>query len=258
MRREDTRYRFLLKELEAFTSLYKTTARDWFVEFTSDPSHVTDQEHGYRHVFPGQVLACIEGFDTPKRLFQPFGPLPQPTRIFLPYHDKVLTPFNDGMEQRLAEWWQHEWRRQHLDFVHIPPASPTRPRSLTPTGFRTWHYTDQFLIRIEGGMRTRQCQVSTYYTSYVIWRFPLPPTPLHLLPQLLLPRLHRLAALTDWREVEHLPPPVSRALSRRTAQLIAFYITRPLQVTPFPLPSHTSPCQDIPQQQTMQRATVHD
>ncbi|WP_040445701.1 hypothetical protein [Ktedonobacter racemifer] len=106
MSREDTRYRFLLKEIEAFTGIYKTTAQTWFADFTSDPSHVTDQEHGYRHAFPEHVLACIEGFDTPKRLFQPFGPLPQPTRIFLPYHDKVLTPFNDGMEQRLAEWWQ--------------------------------------------------------------------------------------------------------------------------------------------------------
>ena len=237
MRREDTRYRFLLKEIEAFTGIYKATARDWFAEFTSDPSNVTDQEHGYRHVFPGQVLARIGGFDTIKGLFHPFGPLPQPTRIFLPYRDTVLTPFNDEMEQHLAEWWRQVWRRQHLDFAHIPSAPPTRPKALIPSGFRTWRYTDQLLVRIEGGVRTRSCQVSTCCTGYVIWSFPLPPTPLHTLPPLLLSRLHRLAALTDWREIEHLPPPVGRALSRRVAQLIAFYTTRPLQVSPLPLPA---------------------
>ncbi|EFH84838.1 hypothetical protein [Ktedonobacter racemifer] len=257
MRREDTRYRFLLKEIEAFTSLYKMTARDWFVEFTCDPSHVTEQEHGYRRVFPEQVLARIEGFDTPKHLFQPFGSLPQPSRFFLPYRDKVLTPFNEEMEQHLAEWWQQEWRRQYLDFAHIPPAPPTRPRALIPSGFRTWRYTDQLLIRIEGGVRTRHCQVSTYCTGYVIWSIPLPPAPLRLLPPLLLPRLHRLAALTDWQQLEHLPPAVHRALARRMTQLITFYTARPLQVTSLPLPSHTPPCQDIPQQ-TMQRAPVHD
>ncbi|GHO63596.1 hypothetical protein KSC_024880 [Ktedonobacter sp. SOSP1-52] len=53
MLREDTRYRSLLKEIEAFTSLYKTETRGWFVEFTNAPSNVTDQEHGYQHVFPG-------------------------------------------------------------------------------------------------------------------------------------------------------------------------------------------------------------
>ncbi|GHO55937.1 hypothetical protein [Ktedonobacter robiniae] len=238
MRREDTRYRFLLKEIEAFTGLYKTTARDWFVEFTSDPSHVTDQEYGYRHVFPGLVLARIEGFDTIKGLFQPFGPLPHPSRFFFPYRDKVLTPFNDHIEQQLAQWWRKEWRRQWLDFAHIPPASPTRPQALIPRGFRTWRYTDQFFVTIEGGTKARRYRVSTL-TGYVLWQFPLPPTPLRLLPQLLLSRLHRLAALTDWREVEHLSPPVSRALARLTAQLIAFYTTRPLQVTPLPLPARS-------------------
>ncbi|GHO77227.1 hypothetical protein KSD_49980 [Ktedonobacter sp. SOSP1-85] len=236
MRREDARYRFLLQEIEAFTGVYRHTAQAWFIEFTSDPSHVTDQEHGYRHVFPEQVLAHIEGFDTVKRLFQPLGLLPQPSRFFLPYRDIVLTPFNDEMEQQLAQWWQKEWRRQWLDFAHIPPAPSTPPKTLTPHGFRTWRYTDQFLVKIEGGVRTRRCQVSTC-TGYVIWSFPLPPTPLHILPRLLLPRLHRLAALTDWQQREHLPPAVNRALTRRVAKLTTFYATRPLEVTPYPLPS---------------------
>lgn len=258
MRREDTRYRFLLKEIEAFTGIYKTTARNWFVEFTSNPSNVTDQEHGYRHVFPGQVLARIEGFDTIKQLFQPFGPLPHPSRFFFPYRDHVLLPFNDDMEQHLAVWWLKAWRRQWLDFAHIPPAPSAQPEALTPHGFRTWRYTDQFLITIEGGTKARRCRVSTC-TGYVLWQFPLPPTPLRLLPTLLLPRLHRLAALTDWREVEHLPPPVSRALSRQMAQLIAFYTTRPLQVTPLPLPSHpiTSNPGRLSQPQKM-RHTAHE
>ncbi|EFH84885.1 hypothetical protein [Ktedonobacter racemifer] len=258
MRREDARYRFLLQELEAFTAVYRKTAQAWFVEFTRDSSHVTDQEHGYRRVFPGQLLARIEGFDTPKQLFQPFGPLPQPARFFLPYRDIVLTPFNDEITRQLVAWWHKEWRRQFLDFAHIPPAPPTRPRVLIPCGFRTWRYTDQFLVRIEGGVRTRHCQVSTYCTGYAIWRFPLPPAPLRLLPPLLLPRLHRLAGLTDWRQLEQLPPAVHRALSKRVAQLITFYTTRPLQVTPLPLPSHTPLCQDIPQQQSMQRTSAHE
>ncbi|GHO76481.1 hypothetical protein KSD_42520 [Ktedonobacter sp. SOSP1-85] len=258
MRREYARYRFLLKELEAFTGVYRHTAERWFADFTSDPSNVTDQEHGYRHVFPEHVLSRIEGFDTPKQLFKPFGPLPQPVRFFLPYRDKVLTPFNDKIEQRLATWWQQEWRHQHLDFAHIPPAPPTRARALIPCGFRTWRYTDQFLVKIEGGVRTRRCQVSTCSTSYVIWSLPLPPAPLHILPHLLLPRLHRLAALTDWRQLEHLPPPVHRALAKRVAQLITFYTERPLQVTPLPLPSHTPLCQDILQQQTVQRTSTHE
>ena len=258
MRREHARYRFLLKELEAFTSVYKQTAQAWLVDFTSDPSHVTEQEHGYRHAFPEQVLAQIEGFDTSKQLFQPFGSLPQPSRIFLPYRDIVLTPFNDEITRQLAAWWHKEWRRQHLDFAHLPPAPPARPRALIPCGFRTWRYTDQFLVRIEGGVRTRRCQVSTYCTGYVIWSLSLPPTPLRLLPRLLLPQLHRLAALTDWRQLEQFPPGVHRALAKRVAQLITFYTERPLQVTPLPLPSHTPPYQDILQQQTMQRTSAHE
>ena len=256
MRREDTRYRFLLQEIEAFTGVYKQTAQAWFTDFTSDPSNITDQEHGYRRVFPKQVLARIEGFETLKRLFQPFG-RPEPTRFFLPYYDQVIAPFNNAMEQHLATWWRREWRRQWLDFAHIPPAPSTRPEALIPCGFRTWRYTDQLLVRIEGGMRARRCQVSTCCTGYVIWSLPLPPAPLRILPHLLLPRLHRLASLTDWRQLEHLPPPVSRALAKRVSQLITFYTTRPLQVTPLPLPAHGSSCLHSSLQHK-QRPTPHE
>ncbi|GHO62741.1 hypothetical protein KSC_016330 [Ktedonobacter sp. SOSP1-52] len=63
MRREDTRYRSLLKEIEAFTSLYKTETHDWFVEFTNAPSHMTDQA---REVIVSGYIVAPSQTVTPK------------------------------------------------------------------------------------------------------------------------------------------------------------------------------------------------
>ncbi|EFH79960.1 hypothetical protein [Ktedonobacter racemifer] len=104
-------------------------------------------------------------------------------------------------------------------------------------------------------MRTRRCQVSTRCTGYVIWSVALPPMPLRILPPFLLPRLHRLAALTDWQQLEQLPPAVSRALAKRVTQLITFYAARPLRI--LPLPSHEPSCLSN-SQQSMQRSTAHE
>lgn len=222
MRKEEEQKKQFAKRLQAFYGFYRQKAIDWARDFMADEENIKDNDPRGFYIpdIDDSVLPHMpeEFQDIVQQLKNTWIDYGNREAVF-DLRNRCMKPLEAKLEKAIKAWWIETWKRKYLDFDSIPSAPV-----FTWEKIDTWNYRMGTLqVEICGRAREKKIRVWAVKEKHLVWEFQVYAPQASEVPDLILPRIRRVAAICDWSGFDNWSVATRNAVIKRLGIIRNYY-----------------------------------